>query len=160
MGPDLYRISAAPGAVEASRNGNTVVVRGRGSSSLGIEVDDSRSWDLLMNGGSTTEAVDMCAGGLAALHLDAGAYRVDLLLGKPRGAVPIVMRGGADLLQVTLPEGGSASIRLRNPVDTVVVDGARRSGSAGQVLHVGPPSVDRYDIDCQAGLSELSLATS
>jgi hypothetical protein len=159
LSPGLYRISAAPGAVRASRNGNTVVVRGRGSSSLTIEVDASRRWDLLLNGGSTTEVVDMRAGGLAGLHLEAGAYRMDLLLGRPTGSVPIVMTGGADLLQVALPSGGSATVHLRNPVDTVVVDGARTSGSAGQILQIGPRSHNRYDIDCQAGLSELSVTS-
>jgi hypothetical protein len=168
LGAGLYRVTTTAGEQpEVTSRGSAVTVRvtappGRHPrTQIDVELNQDVRWTVRLNGGSTYLHVDLQHLSVASLALAAGAYRMDVALGDPHGLVPVVVTGGATTLAVRVPPSASASLHVAGTVRSVNVDGSDHGSVSGASFDVGPgDGGNRYQIDCRAGLSALTLTRS
>lgn len=167
LGNELYRVTTdKPQMVEVSLSHSTVTVRSKpggdqsGPTRIDVELNRDVRWKLHLNGGSTSQDVDTSDGEIQSLTLAAGAYRMSVTLGAPRGEVPVDVTGGATNLAFHLPSGASAALHVAGTANKVTIDRSDQGpvvGGASFTVGSGLAS-DRYQIDCKAGLNALSLS--
>jgi hypothetical protein len=165
LGSDLYRVSSDGGsAPQVSLRGSTLTVQNISGSNqppprhLDVELSKDVRWTLHLNGGASTEDVNVAQTRVDAVSLAAGANQMSLELGVPHGTVKVEVTGGANRLTVRVPVGSSASVHLAGAVNSVTINGStKRQVSGGADYSVGPPGADRYQIDVLAGLNTFTL---
>lgn len=133
---------------------------GSGPAELRIELNDAVTWQVQLDGGTSTQTIDFGAGALSSLDFAAGSTRIDTVLPRPRGTVPVRMTGGASTFDLHLPADVPAKILIAGGAGQATVDGAVHNGVAGgSVLSTGDweTATDRYDLNLVAGVSALNL---
>jgi hypothetical protein len=164
----LYQVTTpatANGAPVATVDGDLITVslastRQTGPSSLHILLSAQADWRIRLDGGATEESVNLANAQLAALDFGAGSGHIDATLPPPVGTVPVTMSGGASSYRLHLPGGVPARVSFFGGAHSATVDGTNKSGIAGGTVvdtHDWPTSVNRYDIDNQAGVSTMTV---
>lgn len=131
-----------------------------GASELLVELNADVAWELRLDGGASSESVDMAAGRLTALDFGAGSSSIDVALPRPRGTVPVRMTGGASTMDLHLPTGTAARVTFAGGAGQATIDGTRHTGIAGGTTLGAPDwdtATDRYLLDLVAGVSALTL---
>lgn len=166
IGNDLYRVTTdKPQQLEVSQSQSTVTVRSKssgdqnGPNEVEVELNRDVRWKLHLNGGSSSEDVDVSGGDVQSLTLAAGVNRLDVILGAPHGEVPVDVTGSANHLALHLPNGTNASLQVVGAVSRLTVDRSDRGSVAGTArFTVGSGSAaDRYQVNCEAALNTLSI---
>jgi hypothetical protein len=133
---------------------------GGGPAYLDVAISTSVRWTLRFTGGASSLRLALSAGRIRAVDLVSGFALINLTLPKPDGSLRVTMAGGSTDFAVHLVDAAPARVRVAGGAGTVILDGARRTGVAGGTT-LAPPTwataANRYDIDCTAGVSTLSV---
>jgi hypothetical protein len=133
----------------------------RGISKIDIGLARNVRWTIDLDGGATTESVDMARGSLRSLTFSAGVTRASVQLSAPVGTFTLTLTGGASQLLVVAPPGAPAQVDAAGGASTVKLDGAVHVGVAGGSIFTDPgwaTSHNRYTIDLTAGVSDFEMS--
>ena len=120
-------------------------------------------WTIDLDGGATTETVNMSKGSLVLPVLRCRCGRASVRLPAPVGTLTLTLAGGATQLLVAAPPGAPAEVKVVGGASQVSLDGIGHTGVAGGSVFVDPAwatSPNRYDIDLVAGVSEFEMSRS
>jgi AcrR family transcriptional regulator len=118
--PVRTRVAAA----SVQGDGSTVRVRRiRGTGRAVVELDPSASWSVRVNGATLDTRLELGGLSLAALKVDGGASRVEALLPRPVGVVPVDLSGGAVGIRLHRPPAVPATARVSAGALQVRLDG-------------------------------------
>lgn len=135
----------------------------RGPSAVEVRLNPRVLWRIRMTAGAATELVDLRGARVGGVEFIGGASSIELILPKPSGTVPVRMSGGAGQFTIRVPDGVPAQVRAGGGAGSVSTGGVTRTGVAGGTV-VTPPgwdqATDRYDVDCTAGVSTVSVTTT
>lgn len=172
LGGPLYRVSTPAGSgirPLVSQTGATVEVGQTGTSprtgipSLDIVVARGVRWTIDLDGGATTESVDMRRGLLSSLDFGAGVSRASVRLPAAVGTQSVTLAGGASQLLVVAPPGAPAQVQAVGGASQVLLDGADHIGVAGGSVFTDPGwtgSRNRYAIMLSSGVSDFRMSRS
>ena len=161
----LFRIPSdtAAAAPAVLRDERLVVRRLRGSQRGEIEINPAHPWRVQVQGPTWNTLLDLRGVNLREVHLDSSATKVECLLPRPRGVVPIHVSGG--VLRVTLRRipgtavvadisSGAVQIRLDDFHPRLAL-GDSHWETAG-----ASRSPDRYELKISGGAVRVSLDDS
>jgi len=116
-------------------------------------------WSIELRGGVSQWSADLRTVRLAAFELKGGASKVDLILPKPTGIVPIRIGGGISRVSIERPSGTAMSLSIHGGAGELVVDTeVYRSASHLSIKTPGAESAaDRYDIEVSGGASKMLI---
>ena len=118
------------------------------------------SWQLDLAGGTTRTVADLRGGRLAGITVTAGSDVLDLVLPRPRGAVPVRLAAGASQLLLSLPRGVPARVTAAGGAGEISVLGRDYVGVAGGSVFTtsgwtaGAPG---FDIDATGGAARVAV---
>ena len=127
-----------------------------GPAALRITLNSGVRWQLVFSGGASQTAVDLSAGRLGSVDFTAGTSLISLQLPDPAGTATIILAGGASQLNVSVPAGVPARLRLDGGASSVILGGRSYTGIAGGTVLTMPgwaSAASRYEIDAPAGVS-------
>jgi hypothetical protein len=165
----LYRVSTPTGSgirPLATLDAGTLRVgqAGQGDHSgvpvLNIQLARGVRWTLNLDGGATTETVNMAKGSLRSLSFGAGVATASVQLPAPVGTLTLTLAGGATQLLVVAPPGAPAEVKVAGGASEVTLDGVSHTGVAGGSVFADPAwaaADNRYAIDLVAGLSSFQM---
>ncbi|MGN9909332.1 hypothetical protein ACTMTJ_17450 [Phytohabitans sp. LJ34] len=168
LGDDLFQVTTpdSDDAVpRATIDGDRTTVRatsdsGEGASAVEVRLNSRVTWRLTFRGGAKTQTVDLSGGRLAALDMEGGATRLELILPKPTATVPIRLRGGLDELFVHAPTGVPTRVKVTKGATNVTLDRFNRSKVAPDTTFTPNGWGDakaRYDVDAAEGIGTVKL---
>jgi hypothetical protein len=134
-----------------------------GVPTLDIQLARGVRWTVNLDGGATTEAVNMKKGSLASLSFGAGVAQASVRLPEPVGTLTLTLAGGATQLIVVAPSGAPAEVKVVGGASQVSLDGVSHTGVAGGSIFADPAwasSSNRYDVDLLAGVSDFEMSRS
>jgi hypothetical protein len=135
--------------------------RGNGVPTMAIALARGVRWTVNLDGGASTEMVDMQKGSLSSLSFGAGVAVASVRLPAPVGTLMLTLVGGATQLPVVAPSGPSAEVKVVGGAGDVSLDGISHTGVAGGSVFADPAwttSSDRFAVDLLAGVSEFRLS--
>jgi hypothetical protein len=136
---------------------------GSGVPMIDVELARGVRWTINLDGGATTETVNMTKGSLSSLSFGAGVAMASVRLPAPMGTLTLTLAGGATRLLVVAPSGAPAEVKVGGGASQVSLDGISHTGVAGGSLFADPAwagSSNRYAIDLLAGVSEFQMTRS
>jgi hypothetical protein len=130
-----------------------------GSAAVTIQLSSAVRWSLRLDGGTARSRLDLTGADLAALDLNGGASRIDLLLPDPHGLLPVRMTGGVDQFQVTLAGTTPVRVRVRSGAGQVTLDGTTHKGIAPgrSFTTTNWAGTKGVDLEAVAGLATLTV---
>jgi hypothetical protein len=172
LGGVLYRVDTPVDSgirPLAQMNGDTVVVgqtatAGKsGVATLDISLARGVRWTINLDGGATTETVDMTAGLVRGLNFGAGVSRATVHLPAAKGTEHLTMAGGASELTISAPPDLPAQVDAVGGASQILLDGVTHNGVAGGSVFQDSgwsTAVNRYSITLTAGVSDFQLTRS
>jgi hypothetical protein len=130
---------------------------------IDVELARGVRWTINLDGGATTETVNMTKGSLSSLSFGAGVAMASVRLPAPMGTLTLTLAGGATRLLVVAPSGAPAEVKVVGGASQVSLDGISHTGVAGGSLFADPAwagSSNRYAIDLLGGVSEFQMSRS
>ncbi len=167
---DLYRVHTPAGSGirplvtldhGTVRVGQSADGKGNGVPTIDIQLARRVRWTINLDGGATTETVNMATGSLANLSFGAGVSMASVKLPVPRGTLTLTLAGGASRLLVVAPSGAPAEVKALGGSSQVDLDGTSHSGVAGGSVFTEPAwgsAQNRYTIDLVAGVSDFEMS--
>jgi hypothetical protein len=134
-----------------------------GVPTIDIQLARGVLWRINLDGGATTETVNMRGGTLSSLSFGAGVSMASVRLPVPVGTLTLRLAGGASQLLVVAPPGPPAHVEAIGGAGAVRLDGVNHTGVAGGSVFSDPAwatAHDRYRIDLTAGVSDFELRRS
>jgi len=134
-----------------------------GLPALDIQLARGVRWTIHLDGGATTETVNMRKGLLSSLTFGAGVARASVRLPVPVGTLTLTLAGGATQLGVVAPPGAPAEVKVVGGASEVTLDGIDHTGVAGGSVFADQDwaSVgNRYAIALLAGVSQFQMSRS
>ncbi|SIM65160.1 hypothetical protein SAMN04489832_1208 [Micromonospora cremea] len=171
LGDDLYRISSPTGSGVTARPavlGETVrlgvVATGTsGARDVRVLLNERVSWRLQLDGGVSSQVLDLTRARLLGLELAGGSARTELLLPPVTGTMTVRLTGGASQLDVRVPGEPPERVRVGAGAASVVLREERWAGVAAGTL-LGTPgwdrSADRLYLDLVAGAGSVTVGAS
>jgi len=164
LGDRSYRVTGSADGDHSptvAENGNVVQVTGVGnSSSVVVELNTSVTWTLRLVDGATSETLDLHDLKLARVEIIGGVSSIDLRLPAPHGTVPVRMTGGANSFAIHRPSGDPVRVRAGGGASSVTIDGDQHGGVSGGSTFASngwDAAGDKYDVDCTAGVSAVTV---
>jgi len=117
-------------------------------------------WSIELRGGVSQWSADLRALRLESFELRGGATKMELLLPRPTGVVPISITGGISRISLERPLGVSCGLELHGGVSDVSVDGQRYKGT-GRLSIQSPDASDapdRYVIEVSGGATKVLVS--
>jgi len=169
--PLLYRARFAGAVPRVEVSGGTVTLWSASSSfklfgkRQNTEIDLQRAipWLILVRGGASKVTAKLGDLELGAVDIRGGVSQIVLSLPKPRGTVPVTIRGGVDQLRITRPHGVAVRLLVGRGVSDLVIDTLRLGAVGGEMRWESPDFVaatDRYEIEIAGGASGLVLVAA
>ena len=125
-----------------------------------IALNGSIPWAIELRGGVSSWNADLRTLRLESFELRGGASKIELLLPRPQGVVPIRVSGGMSRISIQRPLGVAAGLTFRGGLGEVLVDGEPYKGK-GQLSLQTPgadQAADRYEIEVSGGASKISIS--
>ena len=164
---ELYRahVEGMPPQIEVDAGVVTVRPRrfplfGWGHRSLRLTLSGAIPWDVEIGQGAYRLNADLSALRLRSFAIKGGAARVEVAVGRPSGAVPITISGGASKVTIRRPRDVPVEMRIRGGVSRASVDGHQLGPAGGEVIWRTPgmaDRADRYVVEVLGGVSRLSI---
>jgi hypothetical protein len=168
----LYRVSTPAGSGirplatldnGTLRVGQTAADQRTGVPTLDIELARGVRWTVKLDGGATTETVNMKRGSLDSLSFGAGVAQASVRLPAPVGTMTLTLAGGATQLHVVAPAGAPAQVKVVGGASQVSLDGVSHTGVAGGMVFTDPAwasSYNRYAVNLLSGVSDFAMSRS
>jgi hypothetical protein len=131
-----------------------------GVPTLDVQLARGVRWTVNLDGGATTETVNMEKGSLSSLTFGAGVSTASVRLPSPTGTLTLTLAGGATQLLVTAPLGPPAELKVNGGASQAILDGLAHSGVAGGSVFADPgwsSASNRYVVDLLAGVSDFQM---
>jgi len=118
-------------------------------------------WSIELRGGVSQWSADLRALRLESFELRGGATKMELLLPRPKGVVPIRVTGGISRISIERPIGVACGLELRGGVSEVSVDGQKYKGAGRLSIQSpdAPDAQDRYEIEVSGGATKMLVST-
>ncbi len=164
LGDRLFRVTGSDDGDHAptvTDNGNLVQVTSIGNSSAVIvELNRGVTWRIRIVDGASSESLDLRDLKVSGVEIVGGVASLDLRLPAPHGTVPVRMSGGANQFAIHRPSGVAVQVRAGGGAGNVTIDGQQHGGvSGGSTFASGgwDTAADKYDVDCTAGVSTVTV---
>ncbi|MFI5258969.1 MAG: MarR family winged helix-turn-helix transcriptional regulator [Candidatus Limnocylindrales bacterium] len=125
-----------------------------------IALSTAVPWSIELRGGVSSWTADLRALRLESFELRGGASKVELLLSRPTGVVPIRVTGGLSRISIERPLGVAVGLEVRGGIGEVTIDGQTHK-AAGRLSIQTPgaqASPDRYEIDVAGSVSRMLIS--
>jgi hypothetical protein len=132
-----------------------------GPDTVWIQVSSAVRWRLQFSGGASQTSVQMSNGAVDGIDFTAGSSLITMQLPEPAGTVPVTLAGGASQVNISLPKGVPARLRLYGGASLAMLGGRAYSGVSGGKILTGPgwsAAANRYDFAAPAGVSLISVS--
>jgi DNA-binding MarR family transcriptional regulator len=118
-------------------------------------------WSIELRGGASQLNADLRALRLRSFEMRGGASRVELILPRPSGVVPIRMAGGLSRMSIRRPPGVAMRLEVKGGVNELEVDGESHRGSGTIALQTpgADTQPDRYEIELAGGANKMTVTT-
>jgi DNA-binding MarR family transcriptional regulator len=125
-----------------------------------IALNSTIPWAIELRGGVSSWAADLRTLRLESFDLKGGASKIELLLPKPIGIVPIRVHGGMSKVSIERPLGVAAGLTINGGVSEILVDGQAHKGAGHLSLQTpgAEQAADRYEIEVSGGASKISIS--
>ena len=131
--------------------------RGRGRSE--VHLDPRYRWSVRVGGATSHTRLLLSGLHLDDLKVDSGATRIDVVLSRPQGVVPIDISSGVTGVRMHRPRGTTAlalvsagSLRLRLDGASILANLADDRWTSGD-----PAAADRYELRVNSGTVDVLL---
>ena len=126
-----------------------------------IALNSAVPWAIELRGGVSSWTADLRDLRLESFELRGGASKIEMLLPRPVGIVPIRVVGGMTRVSITRPAGVAVGLTIRGGFSEVVLDGhANKTAGSLSIQTPGAGSVaDRYEIEITGGVSKMSVSS-
>jgi hypothetical protein len=172
LGSDLYRVSTPVGSgirPLVTRHGRSILIGDSSARqttqvpSIIVELARGVRWSIELDGGATTETVNMRHGSMSSLDFGAGVSRASVQLPTAVGIETVTLAGGASQLVIVAPPGPPAKVDAVGGASRLVLDGVQHTGVAGGSVFADPDwasSTNRYAIELTSGVSDFRMSRS
>jgi hypothetical protein len=123
---------------------------------LDLQISSSIPWTITSNGGAATETYNLAGVPLKSMAINTGASREDITLGKPSGAVPITINGGAVTVHLHRPPGAAASVNVSGGAVSLEFDG-HQNHAIGTLQESTGTETDTYRVDVSGGACTVTM---
>jgi hypothetical protein len=133
---------------------------GRGPARLVVVLDRSVTWSVFLDGGASTERVDLRGTRVNVVNLGAGVSQALVTLPRPIGTDLLRMTGGASKLVIAVPKGSPTRVHVRAGASTVRIGSVTHTGVGGSAtydVHGYAGASDRIDLEIETGVSALTV---
>jgi hypothetical protein len=133
---------------------------GGGPARLVVVLDRSVTWSVFLDGGASTERVDLRGGSADVVDLGAGVSTATVMLPQPTGTDLLRMTGGASRLVIGVPKTSPTRVHLKGGASSVRIGAVRRNGVGGVATydrHGYAAAANRIDLEIEAGVSTLEV---
>jgi hypothetical protein len=133
---------------------------GGGPSRLVVVLARSVTWSVFLNGGASTERLDLRGGSANVVDLGAGVSMARITLPRPTGTDLLRMTGGASRLVIDVPRGAATRVHVKGGASTVRIGTTTHTGVDGSATydsHGYAGAADRIDLEIEAGVSSLAV---
>jgi hypothetical protein len=104
--------------------------------------------------------LNLSNGQVGSIDITAGSNLIQMTLPRPAGTATITLAGGANQVNITVPTGVPARLRLDAGASTATVAGQTHD-RVGRSTVLSTPgwanATNRYEIDAPAGISDVSV---
>jgi hypothetical protein len=131
---------------------------GGGPARLVVVLDRSVTWSVFLDGGASTERVDLRGARANVVDLGAGVSRAAVMLPRPTGTDLIRMTGGASTLVIGVPRGSPTRVHVKGGASSVRIGSVSHTGVGGPATydsHGYAGATDRIDLEIETGVSAL-----
>jgi len=118
-------------------------------------------WSVEVQGGATKFTADLRGIDLRRFEVNGGAWKLELSLGQPRGAIPIRLVGGASSIRVDRPAAVGVRVTVTGGMGKVEIDGQSlgpRGGTAIVETAGASARDDRFEVEIVGGASKVTVA--
>jgi len=127
-----------------------------------VALNASIPWHIEVRGSTSRLTADLREVRLGSLKLAGGASRIEIMLPRPLGTVPVHILGGASNVAIHRPEGVAARIHASGGATNLSFD-EKHFGAIGGDVNVQSPDYDaalkRYNIEVTGGANNMTLDT-
>ncbi len=118
-------------------------------------------WAIELRGGVSSWSADLRSLRLESFELRGGASKLDMILGKPAGVVPIQVTGGMNRVSIERPPGTAMGLEISGGVSEAVLDGEAFKGHGRLSIQTpgAQSSPDRYEVSVSGGVTRMSVST-
>ncbi|HKW59134.1 MAG TPA: DUF5668 domain-containing protein [Candidatus Dormibacteraeota bacterium] len=168
----LYRVhiehSGAPPEVRLDRATGTVKIAQRADWFMGarrLHVDakltDAIPWEVACSTGAIRGDFDLSSATLTGFGCRTGASQINLMLGAPKGVVPVRVEGGALTVNIARPAGAAVQVQASGGAVQLRGDGDRQDGLGTRTWKSDgfDAAKDRYDVTVSGGALRVDVST-
>jgi hypothetical protein len=133
----------------------------RGPSAVSIELSTAVTWQLKFTGGTSQTVLNLSSGQVASIDFTAGSNLIQMTLPRPAGTATITLAGGANQVNLVMPPGVAAQLRLDAGASTATLAGRTHVGPGRGTVLSSPgwaQAASRYYVDAPAGINDISVA--
>jgi hypothetical protein len=158
----LFRIphDAATAAPTVVRDERVIVRRLRGGKRGEIEINPAHPWRIQVQGGTWNTLLDLRGVNLREVKIDSSASKVECLLPRPRGVVPIHVSSGVVRVALSRIPGTAVAALIKSGAVQVALDDYRTRVAMVDARWETPGaslSPDRYELEVSGGAVRVSL---
>lgn len=127
---------------------------------LDAQLSDAIPWQVGCSTGAIRGTFDLSSIQLTRFDCQTGASRIELVLGPPKGVVPIRIQGGALTIDVVRPAGAGMKVDASGAAVQLRADGSRQDGLGSRTwLSAGADSADRYELAISGGALTVNVSS-
>ena len=154
--PDV-RLDRAAGAVRISQRPDMFM----GARRLHVDarLTEAIPWEVACSSGAIRGDFDLSTTSLNSFICKTGASRIELVLGSPKGTVPIRVEGGALTVNITRPTGVPVSVQASGAAVQLRADGAHEDGIGSRSWKSDgfDAAANRYDVTISGGALSVEI---
>lgn len=133
-----------------------------GARRLRIEarLSDAASWEVSCSTGAIRGEIDLSTAKLSAFECRTGASTLDLVLGAPKGVVPMRIDGGALTIRITRPAGTAVQVQASGAGVQLNADGTQLNGLGTRAWKSDgfDAAADRYEMTISGAALNVDVA--
>jgi hypothetical protein len=128
---------------------------------IDLRISPAVSWSISLNSGATNANLKLTDVKVTSIESSTGASRLDIIVGQPKGIVPIRANGGALTVRVHRPTGTEVSVQVSGGALNLTADGHHTGaiGSARWESTGYANAKDAYAIEVNGGACTVTVDT-
>jgi hypothetical protein len=127
---------------------------------LDAQLSDAIPWQVGCSTGAIRGTFDLSSIQLTRFDCQTGASRIELVLGPPKGVVPIRIQGGALTIDVVRPAGAGMKVDASGAAVQLRGDGSRQDGLGSRTWSsAGADGTDRYELAVSGGAVTVNVSS-
>jgi hypothetical protein len=133
---------------------------GGGRTRLVVVLNRSVTWSVFLDGGASTERVNLRDARINVVGLGAGVSVARITFPRPTGTDLLRMTGGASQLIVDVPKGCATRVHVKGGASSVRIGSVRHAGIGASVTYNVRgyrAARNRIDLEIEAGVSALTV---